>query len=218
MMLCFARDVSVSINSRYVIHSFCVSSVNKSDFDALDEELLYSASSSSHPSVVIPFNGVQPYLGLTIYFAPLCYLYTHKQSALLYGMGRYLYQQLWCQCNVLSADPGCLLYLCKLFESLLFSSHPKLFLHLVTMGIQPLKVVFILLTFFSLEEATVHLLISFCCLDRVSLDTFRIRGVAGDRASAASLGSNHWVHGHQSFEYCSRGDISASLRDADASK
>lgn len=151
MLLCFSRDSHVYTHAKYVIHAPLLSTLKSIDADIIEEELYHHAMTAAistntiktypaNQSVMIPFNGIQPYLGLTNYFAPLCYLFTNKQSTLVYHIARYLYEQLWCQCNVLSSDPGCLLYLCKLFESLLIFAHPKLFLHMVTIGVQPLKV------------------------------------------------------------------------------
>ncbi len=45
--------------------------------------------------------------------------------------------------NVISSSveyDGTLIYVCKTFESLLIQSHPQLFLHLVNIGLPPLKV------------------------------------------------------------------------------
>ncbi len=82
--------------------------------------------------------GIQPFLGFATYFAPLCYVFRSRAS--LYSMSRALFCRLWCKLNVLSGDGDTLLTVCKTFESLLMQSHPQLFLHLVDMGLQPLKV------------------------------------------------------------------------------
>ena len=83
---------------------------------------------------------VQPFLGLASYTAPLCYLYTDK--AALYSMSSQLWSQLWCKLNVISGDKGTLLYVCKIFENLLATLDPKLFLHLLSLDIQPLRIAF----------------------------------------------------------------------------
>jgi hypothetical protein len=83
---------------------------------------------------------VQPFLGLASYFAPLCYLYTHKSS--MYAVARSLWCQVWCRLNVLSGDEGTLLHTCKTFEDLLATVHPRLFLHLLKMGLNPLHIAF----------------------------------------------------------------------------
>ncbi len=55
-------------------------------------------------------------------------------------MSRLLFCQLWCRLNVLSGDDNTLLPVCKLFEVLLLQLQPRLFMHLVNIGLQPLKV------------------------------------------------------------------------------
>lgn len=83
---------------------------------------------------------VQPFLGLANYTAPLCYLYTDK--AALYSMSSQLWSKLWCKLNVISGDKGSLLHVCKTFENLLATLNPKLFFHLLSLNIQPLRVAF----------------------------------------------------------------------------
>jgi hypothetical protein len=87
-----------------------------------------------------PPSGVQPFLGFTNYFAPLCYLYSDQ--SLLYSTSSSLWRLLWCKLNVLSGDNGTLLHTCKTFENLLGILNPKLFLHLLNLGISPLHVAF----------------------------------------------------------------------------
>ena len=106
-----------------------------------------------YSDVAGPPSAVQPFLGLCSYFAPLCFILRSSRplqagrakeggQGALYTMTRVTYQRIWCRMNVLSSDPGTLLYVCKLFEELLLSQHPRLFLHLVNMGVQPLYVAF----------------------------------------------------------------------------
>lgn len=87
-----------------------------------------------------PPSGVQPFLGFTNYFAPLCYLYSNQST--LYSTASSLWRVLWCKLNVLSSDSGTLLHICKTFENLLGVVNPKLYLHLLNLGISPLHVVF----------------------------------------------------------------------------
>jgi hypothetical protein len=89
-------------------------------------------------SCAMPPSAVQPFLGFATYFAPLCYVFKARPS--LYTMCRILYCQLWCRLNVLSSDANTLLSVCKTFECLLLQVQPRLFLHLVNIGVQPLKV------------------------------------------------------------------------------
>lgn len=81
---------------------------------------------------------MQPFLGFATYFAPLCYVFRDRTS--LYSVSRALYCRLWCKLNVFSSDPDTLLTVCRTFEELLLQSHSALFLHLVAIGFQPLKV------------------------------------------------------------------------------
>ena len=106
-----------------------------------------------YSDVAGPPSAVQPFLGLCSYFAPLCFIFRSSRPlqagrskedghGALYSMTRVTYQRIWCRMNVLSSDPGTLIYVCKLFEDILMSQHPRLFLHLVNIGVQPLYVAF----------------------------------------------------------------------------
>ena len=86
----------------------------------------------------MPPCSIQPFLGFATYFAPLCYVIKHRPS--LYTVSRILFCQLWCRLNVLSSDANTLLSVCKTFECLLIQLQPRLFMHLVNIGVQPLKV------------------------------------------------------------------------------
>ncbi len=121
VLLAFSRDGSVRSEARYEIHAPWLQAMGAEDLAA-------------------PPCAVQPYLGFSAYFAPFCYLYKHKAS--LFHVTRHLYCELWCKLNVLSSAPDTLPALCQSFESLLLESHPRLFLHLVSLGVQPLRVAF----------------------------------------------------------------------------
>jgi len=86
----------------------------------------------------MPPSSIQPYLGFATYFAPLCYIFKNRSSC--YSVARALFCQIWCKLNVLCSDDGTILPLCKSFEYLLMHLHPRLFIHFVGLGIQPLKV------------------------------------------------------------------------------
>ena len=85
-----------------------------------------------------PHASVHPFLGLSIYSAPLCYIFRNKAS--LYSMTRLLWTRIWCRMNVISGDTGTLLHVCATFENLLMSIQPTLFLHLVRLGVQPILI------------------------------------------------------------------------------
>lgn len=84
--------------------------------------------------------GTQPFLGFASYIAPLCYLCTDKPA--LYSLASNMWSTVWCKLNVLTGDDGALLHICKTFENLLAFLDQKLFLHLLSIGIEPLKVAF----------------------------------------------------------------------------
>ena len=83
---------------------------------------------------------VQPFLGFASYVAPLCYLYSDRAS--LFSMADRLWATTWCKLNVCTGDTGGLLNVCKTFENLLSSTDPRLFLHLLSLGVQPLQIAF----------------------------------------------------------------------------
>ena len=123
-VLCFARDDWVRANAFYEIH-------------AAVHGLAQGQGARPSP-LSSPPSAVQPFLGFSTYFAPLCYVFRDKVS--LYSASRLLWAKIWCKMNVLSGDNGTLLHVCATFESLLMTLHPRLFLHLINVGVQPLKV------------------------------------------------------------------------------
>lgn len=118
----FSRDEWVRENCHYQIHTPLVGKLSPTFAD----------------SCAMPPCAVQPFLGFATYFAPLCYVLKSRPS--LYTVSRTLYCQLWCRLNVLSSDANTLLPVCKLFEVLLLQTQPALFMHMVNIGLQPLKV------------------------------------------------------------------------------
>lgn len=124
--LCFNRDEWIRHHACYMIHEpIVVTNPENVDDDALK---------FMSPSGVHPFNG------LALYNAPMCYLYRNK--AVLYSICKHAYAKLWCRLNVISLDKETILPLCQTFENLLFETSPKLFLHLLRIGLQPLEVAF----------------------------------------------------------------------------
>lgn len=124
VLLCFSRDSYVRSHALYEIHA----------------PLLKEMGGEFPVDEAAPPSAVQPYLGFSTYFAPLCYIFKHKPS--LYSVTRHLYCSLWCKLNVLCSDSGTLVALCQAFESLLMDCNARLFLHLVSIGVQPLRVAF----------------------------------------------------------------------------
>lgn len=101
-----------------------------------------SSSSGNAPieSLAAPPCAVQPYLGFATYFAPCAFIFQSKVS--LYSVTRFCWCRLWCRLNVMTADDGALLSVCKTFETLLNRAHPRLVMHLLSLGIPPIRVAF----------------------------------------------------------------------------
>lgn len=123
--LCFARDEWIRNEAQYKIHNPLTGLLDAAHFPS---------------TAAVPPCAVQPFLGLALYHAPLCYLYRDRAS--LYFVSRSLYAKLWCRLNVITSDKGTLLSVCRLFETLLMMSQPRLFLHLARIGVQPLHIAF----------------------------------------------------------------------------
>lgn len=124
--LVFSRDETISSRSAYQTHK----QLSQEEVDKLPPEVVQSYS---QPHVL-------PFSGLAIYHAPMCYLYTDR--VVLYSMCRSAFMMIWCRLNVVSSDDGTILSLCQCFEGILMELQPKLFLHLVRIGLHPLRVVF----------------------------------------------------------------------------
>eukprot|EP00605_Chrysophyceae_sp_TOSAG23-4_P002110 GSChrysophyteH1.ASY1.ANO1.2336.1 assembled CDS len=122
--LCFSRDPWVSQNASYLVHA-------PMDATSLGESRLDANTNA-------PSSNVQPFLGFSIYTAPLCYIFRSRPS--LYAVSRSLWSRLWCKMNVISGDANTLLHVCATFENLLITMHPSLFLHLLKIGVQPLLI------------------------------------------------------------------------------
>jgi hypothetical protein len=123
MVFCFSRDSSVRDSLAYEIHAPLMKQMG----------VEFPLDTSAPPSSVLP------YLGFTTYFAPLCYL--SRSRIMLYSLSKFLFCFLWSKINVFSSDSDTLIHLCKTFEHLLWTSNPKLFLHLVSINLHPIKVI-----------------------------------------------------------------------------
>ncbi|KAJ8602018.1 hypothetical protein CTAYLR_002779 [Chrysophaeum taylorii] len=80
----------------------------------------------------------RPHRGFVSYAAPLTFLYDAEEP--LYFALRAMYARYWARLNLISSKPDTLVPLCKLFEQLLVDHHPRLFFHLVKIGIAPLAI------------------------------------------------------------------------------
>lgn len=138
--LSVVKDTDKSRSRGSASSSSSVSACSGSKGDSALDMRTADPSSPSSPSSTPSGCTVRPFLGLANYTAPLCYLYTDK--AALYSMSSQLWSQLWCKLNVISGDRGTLLHVCKTFENLLATLNPKLFFHLLSLNIHPLRVAF----------------------------------------------------------------------------
>ena len=87
-----------------------------------------------------PPNGVVPFHGFAMYAAPLCYVY--NDPCVLYFVFRAMYTGFFHRLHTLSSHPKGIVSLCLLFETLLQTHEPALFLHLKSIGVQPLRLAF----------------------------------------------------------------------------
>jgi hypothetical protein len=126
VVLCFSRDAWVTKNCRHQVHKPLLGMMTDSGYKQ------YTASTAAPPC------GIQPFLGLSAYFAPLCFLY--NDSAELYSLCRSSFCGVFSQLYIISGQTYCLLYVCKTFESLLIQTHMNLYLYLVKLGVNPLQV------------------------------------------------------------------------------
>jgi hypothetical protein len=142
-VLCFVRDPGVRTAALYEVHEPIFGGPNGHGvgaYPAFRAVVTASDGGGDAAPLASPPSAVQPFLGLASYFAPLCFLYAHKPA--LYSVARALWCKLWCKLNVLSGDEGTLLHVCKTFENLLVTVHPRLCLHLLSLGLHPLHVAF----------------------------------------------------------------------------
>ncbi|CAL8091062.1 unnamed protein product [Calicophoron daubneyi] len=94
---------------------------------------------STEPSIFPP-SGVIPFHGFSMYVLPLCYLYDNP--VMLYVIFRQLYLRHFYKLHTISNDASGILAICSLFERLLMTREPQVFLHLKSYGIQPIRFVF----------------------------------------------------------------------------
>lgn len=90
--------------------------------------------------MIYPPNGVIPFHGFSMYVTPLCFQYA--EPVRLYYMFREFYMRFFHRLHSISSHPQGIMSLCLLFETLLQSSHPRLFRHMKEIGCQPLKIAF----------------------------------------------------------------------------
>jgi hypothetical protein len=115
----FVADGWVQENSEYRVHEPVIDSVH---------------------NVSVPLCGVQPFLGFVNYIAPLCYLFQRPEP--MYFTFRMMWCRYWCRLNCIRSHQQTLLPLCRMFEELLQAHEPKVFFHLLKLGVHPLQIAF----------------------------------------------------------------------------
>lgn len=140
VVLCFSRDTTVPDQLLYQIHALFLKQMGNPLDASTPSSGNIPGNTSTTSNLPAPPSSIQPFLGFTTYFAPLCYVFRHKVA--LYNIAKYLFNNVWCKLNVISSNEDCILHVCKTFEHLLYSAHPKLFLHLVSINVQPIKIAF----------------------------------------------------------------------------
>ena len=147
IVLCFSRDCT---ESTYAVHEDMERKINieknnknnkNNDNDNDDKNNDNTENNLNFTEISLPtVRSVKPFLGFSTYFAPLCFLFENRST--LYSTVNKMWDTVWCKLNVLSGDEGTLLHVCTTFENLLISVHPLLFLHLLKLNVQPLRIAF----------------------------------------------------------------------------
>jgi hypothetical protein len=110
-----------------------------------DSWILHNSTCVTHRPLVheghmVPNSGVHPFRGLVNYVSPLSLMYIEEEP--IYFMFRTMYARYWCCLNTISSKRGELIHLCRLFEELLWSTHPVMYMHMVANGVKPLDIAF----------------------------------------------------------------------------
>ena len=131
---------SITLNSAILTCEDATATASENDpiLSSLDDMIL--SSKSKHIEAVPPCH-VIPFHQQTLLCAPLGFLYYDPKDA--YFLFRKLFCKYLCKLHIISSRENTILYLCKLFETLLSYLYPNLFFHCVNkIGIQPLTIVF----------------------------------------------------------------------------
>ncbi|KAK6636796.1 hypothetical protein RUM43_010459 [Polyplax serrata] len=127
VMLCFSRDADV------------LSVVHHSSSNPI-HAILRGKAVSIESTVAYPPSGIIPFHGFTMYATALCYIYDDPVN--LYHTFRAFYMRYWFRLHEVSSHEQSILSLCLLFERLLQKQEPQLWLHLKTINVQPIRIVF----------------------------------------------------------------------------
>lgn len=101
---------------------------------------LKNSSDLKYHQVIYPPNGFIPFDGFSMLVAPICYVCS--DPVLLYFTFRKFFINHFYKLSIISSDPQSIVGLCALFENLLQSKDPKLFLQLRKMEVQPIRIAF----------------------------------------------------------------------------
>lgn len=122
------------------------------------QAILRGKSNATENTVIYPPNGIVPFHGFSMYCAPFCYVFA--DTCQLYFTFTAFYSQFCSKLHEISSEGQGIVSLCAIFEnlvSLMFSldrrrlcdhvlqvriHEPDLWLHLLKMDIQPLKIAF----------------------------------------------------------------------------
>jgi len=101
-----------------------------------------SVEASASKSDFVPPCGVVPFKGFSYYACPIAFLSERLEVA--YPLFRAMYCRYLSKLHTISSQPGTLLPLCALFESLLFTVAPHIGYHLAELGpdASPLRIAF----------------------------------------------------------------------------
>lgn len=137
LLMAFSRDPWVLQNAAVPCHAPLQGPGSAAGLAKADTKLEEGGIPST---ATIPSCGVQPFQGLVMYAAPLCYVYTDEAEA--FFVFRQMWCSHWCRLNSISSRRGGLISICKMFEVLLQKQQPEVFHHLLQLGITPLRIAF----------------------------------------------------------------------------
>lgn len=112
----FAHDPWIPTHTTYAIHTY----VHQSE-------------------LTIPPSGVQPFAGLALYMAPLCFI--AENTEVLYTLFNHMWTKMWCKLNVLHSHKDTFITLCTSFERLVIRAVPGFIADCIQVhGIHPLEI------------------------------------------------------------------------------
>ena len=95
---------------------------------------------SRHVRAALGPSSVQPFRGLVLYAAPLCYACSKAED--VYFLFRQMYALYWCRLSAIDDYRGTIISLCSTFEHLVSAALPQVASHLQSLGVSPLHIAF----------------------------------------------------------------------------